>query len=204
MVKSQKNLIIIFIILIIFFIYREIKFIPKYETPLPIINSELKFSGNETVIGNLYIVYPKLWQLIETNNSAMLALKPKNNHELNPIISDLGLLITYLKDANIEKLNLEKWIKENTNSGMENDQGKIIKLGSIEAYRQYYRMKTNNEDDDLSKVVITFRNNSDIYEIFFDEMPTSFNSEFKKEDIQAAREYEAIVEDILQNITFVE
>ncbi len=152
-------------------------------------------------VGNLSFFYPNNWHLTTENNS--IGLKPEFKiSNLNTDIYSLDFIVTYLKDDNKERLTTSDWIQKNTDSGTGDQKGKDIVVGDIRMYHEFYNDRTSDELGYFSPVVLTITHGTDVYEIFMHEIPTELDPDLSPTDIQAAKEYEQTVNQILQSFKF--
>lgn len=159
---------------------------------------------NKTFFDKISLSYNKNLDLIQNQDSLILKQNFYEKKGLSKDVNALNFSISYLKDGNSAKLTLDNWFKENIPLNTKNQKKEKIKVDGVDGYVQNYYSRSMDLDGYFTPIVITIINNTDVYQIFGYQLPEIPDPALTPADIQAAHEYEAIFNQILQSIKFVD
>ncbi len=130
--------------------------------------------------------------------------KINNDSKKSPFF--LGII--YEKNINKESLSINKWWEEfgpqNQHKAPYPLKNNLIKIKNNDAYYTLYSGSDGFGYDYYNLVIVYIPHGTDIYEVHGFKLPDNPSSDLTPEDVQAAKEYEKIFDQILQSIEFLD
>jgi hypothetical protein len=216
----KKLFIILFLILVgvIIFLYFKNKEVVITQVFNNVKNEESIIKEdvlkNQKQIGDIIVNYPDNTQIfIDKINNLDLSLKinsfsfnESSNKKEKRDYSFLNFL--YFKNENPERLTIEKWFEDNNPESEKQSPYSVISSEKInidgrEALKVYFYASDYISGGYYNLMSIYIPNKTDIYEIQGYKLPSKPDPALTEDDIKSAKEYEKIVDQIVQSIHFV-
>jgi len=112
------------------------------------------------------------------------------------------------KNTNNKKLSIEEWLDENSfeNSRQAPSSYKreSVIISNTNASKRYFYPRNGFRSEYYETIILYIPYKNDVYEIDYYILPKELDPSFIKEDIEQAKDYEKIVDEIIKSIRFVE